>query len=351
MGIGSQSEPLTLVFVSERDTEIRAIVEEPRTFWVGVTLARASCMARSQALAEDLVDLDFDPAGQVAIVRRAIAEIPVKEELDLGATTQRLARLSALAEAIVSKLATADQGAAWKKSRRNTLVALREARRELDPSGLALDRLTTIRSQVHHALAQLGEALAVVPRIEEQQCQGVDRLAEALQIRRSVSDVYQAIPWHTSRSSSAAWAVSVARAELKILLKTTFFSSEFEGIHEKLSSLAARLDLWHEGDRDPFSTSRLYNEVFGLSGIMVLLSARSEVKRRDAQSLIELTALLSRQTLDGGTAGRVIEALVALRGLDTTMDRLITNLPLEPVDGLSSILRRVLELRARTAAS
>lgn len=313
-------------------------------------------MASSIALVEDVEEIDFDAPSRIAILRRAVAEVVVSAgaERELRTALGELTRLSALAEGIVSEMTLDHERQLWKGSCRAALVAVRSTRRSLDqlknlePSRA---RIGAIRSKLHAALATLSEVVASSERPGANLPAEKSELERALEMRRAVSDFYGAIPRHTTQSSSRAWAISVARAELKILLKGTTFPLELRGPRDELLALAERLDLWQAEEADSESTSRIHAEVLGVARILNALSARPEVKRHDARSLLELTALLSRRNLDDCTAERVIDVLVGVRGMDTTLDRLIQALPLDPSGALALILRRVIELRTRSAAS
>jgi hypothetical protein len=209
-------------------------------------------------------------------------------------------------------------------------------------------RLEAIRRKLHAALAGLGEVLAAHDGVERP----TNDLERVLQFRNMLSDFYAAIPWENGGpTGSRVWALLVANAELKILLKSLSFGAALEAPRSTLAALGERISGWQAKRPGPGSTSQLYTELVGVSSVLSTLSARPEVKRHDARALVELSALLARRTFDDTMTERVVDVLATVRGLDSELDRLIVALPLDPHAVLSLMLRRVTQLRARSLAS
>lgn len=318
-------------------------------------------MGRSNFVAElvdDREEEDFDVPSQIAILRRAVAEIEIGREPrgGRGSALEALTRMAALAEETVTAIAWMDLSEADEDDHEEladacavALFGVQETRRMLEqlraprPSRA---RLEAIRRRLHGALAALGEAFALCDRGEHS-----TDLERALHLRNLVSDVYGAIPWEKGGPTSRVWALLVANAELKILLKSGSFESGFEAPRNALTSLVERISGWQAKRPNPSATSQLYTELVGVSNVLSSLSARPEVKRHDARALVELSSLLARRTFDDTMTERVVDVLASLRGMDGALDRLIVALPLDPPSVLALLLRRVTELRARALAS
>jgi len=325
-------------------------------------LQSSAAMGRSSSLAvtDEREDDDFDAPSQIAILRRAIAETDIPSDADRGlrAALRDLTRLSAIAEATVSSIALSDAVCASDELREACSMALfgvQDARRWLErlraprPSRT---RLETIRHKLHAALSTLGESFAAQEWPGVSSRRPTSELERSLQMRHMVSDFYGAIPRTTNASASRAWALLVANAELKILLKAAEFPRELTEQRDELVALGERIDGW-QNEKKPASAAvaALYSELEGVAGVLSSLNARPDVKRHDARALTELSALLSRRTFDDCMTERVVDVLATLRGMDAKLDRLMVALPLEPAAAMVSILRRVTELRARALAS
>lgn len=319
-------------------------------------------MGRSSTavVTEDFEEEDFDVPSQVAILRRAVADVVILSDTQRGLSNalRDLMRLSALSEATIYSILLSDfveESEALKEACSMALFGVQDARRWLDrlsapkPSKARLER---IRHRLHSSLALLGETLASDERapapVSRRPASELERL---LKTRTLVSDFYGAIPWQASSPSGRCWALLVAGAELKILLKHDSVSRDLAAQTSELVSLCERLDSWQAKKSNPASTSKLYAELNRVSGVLASLSARPELKRHDTRALVELSTLLAQRGFAGCLTERVVDVLSALRGLDSTLDRLITSLPHDPPGALSSILRRVTELRARSLAS
>lgn len=314
-------------------------------------------MGRSIALhvVSDTEDDDFDIASQIAIVRRAMAEVEIPSNAHgLGLAYRELTRLATLAEKIVSAAVLSelsdDSGVA--KACSKALFGVQDGRRSLErlrASRPSRVRLETIRRKLHAVLATLGEALAHTEHASTDDAES--DLERALRVRHLVSDFYGAIPWQANGSASRAWALLVANAELRILLKGASFGRGLDAHLGQLAALRERIAGWQAKRPDPVSTSRLYTELLGVSSVLSSLSARPEVKRHDDRALLELSALLAHRNFDDRMAERAVDVLCSLRGMDCMLDRLIVALPLDPRRVLKLVLRRVTELRARSLPS
>lgn len=294
-------------------------------------------------------------SSQVAILRRAVAEIEITRDSERGlaAARRELARMAMLAEATLAAIAVTElveESASVSRACTVALFGIRDARRLLErlraprPSAT---RLETIRRKLHAALATLGEALA--PYDVPGKPSG--ELERTLYVRNLVSDFYTAIPWEGAGSMSRSWALLVANAELRILLKHMTFGGALEAPRNTLAALGARITGWQAKKRDPASTSQLYTELVGVQSVLSSLSARPDVKRHDSRALVELSALLAQRHFDDRMTERAVDVLVNLRGMDPTLDRLILALPMDPREVLLLVLRRVTELRTRSLAS
>jgi hypothetical protein len=309
----------------------------------------------SAAISREEYDDEFDIPSQIAILRRAVAEIEIGRESQRarGGALRDLMRISALAESTVSAIAmleVTDEDPELAQACAVALFGVQDAQRLLDQVSAprpSRARLEAIRRKLHAALAGLGEVLAIHD--------GVDRpsndLERALHVRTLLSDFYGAIPWEKGGPSSRVWALLVADAELRILLKSVSFSEALEAPRTSLVTLGERLAGWLAKRPGPSATSQLYTELVGVSNVLSMLSARPEVKRHDARALVELSALLARRTFDDTMTERVVDVLATVRGMDGELDRLIVALPLDPPGVLALLLRRVTQLRARSLAS
>lgn len=314
-------------------------------------------MGRSSSAAAkpDIEEEDFDASSQIAILRRAVAEIEIERDSERGLASARreLTRMAMLAEVTVSAIGStelAGESENLSDACSMALFGVQDARRLLDriraprPSRT---RLETIRRKLHSALSMLGEALAP---FDASGTRGSE-LERALYARNLVSDFYTAIPWESSGSMSRAWALLVANAELRILLKHMPLGGPLEAPRHALAALGERITGWQAKKRDPASTSQLYTELVGVQSVLSSLSARPEVKRHDSRALVELSALLAQRNFDDRMTERAVDVLSNLRGMDATLDRLIIALPMDPREVLLLVLRRVTELRARSLAS
>jgi hypothetical protein len=292
-------------------------------------------MARSLSPAHDDVgDDDFDPSSQLAILRRAVAEIVLPGKLlpeRLATTRAELRRFCSLAE-VVLELVGEDEHA----TRANDLAA-RMARRLPNRALLA-----SVRGELYDGLVDASRGLLVRDRASRD-------TGGALSMRALLSDFHGALLPDTDDAN--VWALTVAAAELSLLLLEPALALGPAVEYGKLCALGARTERWSTSGRSAKGASPLYAEVRASIELLDGLSQYPEVRRHDERVLKELSQLLGRGTHDITLAVVAADRLSALRGRDRELDRSIADLPLDPEANLGRIARRVRKLCVASLAS
>jgi hypothetical protein len=290
-------------------------------------------MPRSTSLAHDeLSDDDFDAASQLAILRRAVAGVVLTGNFspsELAATRTQLRRFRSLAEVVLALLGEHDLAAEARRinGRMSTQLPTRAV-------------LELVRADLHAMLVRAAEALPVTD---------LPRTDGALALRALLSDFHASLL--SEEDHSAAWALTVAHAELSLLLRQAALMRGPARERAALAALVARARRWQQSGADADQAAELREQVEASAELLDALSQRPEVRRHDERTLRELAALLTRGHHDLELAGHAADRLSALRGLDLELDRLMLDLPLEPLPALSRIARRVRQLRSAALPS
>jgi hypothetical protein len=283
---------------------------------------------------DDFCEDDFDASSQLAILRRAVAEIVLPGKVSpsrLAAVRTELRRFCSLAELLFGQLGAGPLAA--------TAGEL----------GARLGRRLPNRAELEHVRGELYGCLVHASRVLLALEPEPESAGGALSMRALLSDFHGSLLPRTDGAD--VWALTVAAAELSLLLEEPALAEAPARERTRLVALGARTERWSAGGRSADTASELYAEVTSSVDLLGSLSDRADVRRHDERVLHELVLLLARDEHDLDVAVGAAERLSALRGLDPELDRLIVDLPLAPAVTLKRIARRVRELCRGSLAS
>lgn len=315
-------------------------------------------MARpSAALAAEPSEADFDLPAQLTILRRAIAGLAVLGEIPSPLAAADLLRFCALGESIVNAFAESERvrrDAALRRATSATVLALFYVRQRLDTlsSGrTSRAALEGVRRTLYSAIVLLSERVAPLDGVSSVAARSLSELDRALAMRLLVSDFQEAVASVARGRANMSWTLSVAEAELAILMQRPAFAMGPEQHRAQLSEVRTRILRFKAKKMGTPSKSKLHAEVLATATLLAALTRRPDVKRHDARCLAALSITLSNRSFDLTMAANAAETLAALRGMDPELDRLMLELPFDPASVLALVARRVSELRARALAS